>query len=488
MLRILGTGRSLSHHGRGGLDRREMLRVGGLGLAGSLTGGSILPAAKSVPTPGFESTFGRAKNCILLYIYGAWSQLDTLDPKPDAPEEIRGEFGTIASKLSGVRVNELLPMTAKVLDRCTVIRSMSHPWPLHNAAYTLTGNLETTNLEGRQRHPDHWPFFGGVLDFLDERTNRENRAFRPPVSVGLPWVQSTRSGPNKRAGTFGGFLGASYDPVWGEFRGEMPQGDPYLEVTPEGRFSFSERHVPGLTLDILNRRRSLLGQLEDQARWIDQASSVRSYQRTRERAFSVASSDKLRRGLDIQSEPAGVRERYGMNLFGQSCLSARRLIENDVKLVTVIWDEWERSDESWDTHHDHHPRMRKLLLPGFDRAYSALIRDLEQRGMLDDTLVLCLSEHGRTPKFYDTSKGPGRGHWSEVYSQLFAGAGIRPGTLIGSSDEIAAYPAERPISPKDILATAYHLLGIDHEQKIADRQGRLWPLVHGGHVVPELIG
>ena len=301
-------------------------------------------------------------------------------------------------------------------------------------------------------------------------------------------MQSTRSGPNKRAGTFGGFLGASYDPVWGEFRGEMPQGDPYLEVTPAGRFSFSERHVPGLTLDILNRRRSLLGQLEDQVRWMDSASSVKSYQRTRDRAFSVAASDKLRRGLDIQDEPAKVRERYGMNLFGQSCLSARRLIENDVKLVTVLWDEWERSDESWDTHHDHHPRMRKLLLPGFDRAYSALILDLEQRGMLDDTLVLCLSEHGRTPKFYNTSKGPGRGHWSEVYSQLFAGAGIRPGTLIGASDEIAAYPTERPLSPKDILATAYHLLGIDHEQEIADRQGRLWPLVHGGHVVPELIG
>ncbi|MBO09171.1 MAG: hypothetical protein CMJ68_00230 [Planctomycetaceae bacterium] len=167
MLRILGTGRSLTHHGRGGLNRREMLRVGGLGLAGSLAGGSIAPAAKPTAPAGLESTFGRAKNCILLYIYGAWSQLDTFDPKPEAPEEIRGEFGTIDTRLPGVRINDLLPMTSKVLDRCTVIRSMSHPWPLHNAAYTLTGNLETTNLEGRQRHPDHWPFFGGVLDFLD---------------------------------------------------------------------------------------------------------------------------------------------------------------------------------------------------------------------------------------------------------------------------------------------------------------------------------
>ena len=487
MLRILGPGRNLTGGQPGRLNRREMMRIGGMGLAGSLAGTDSLSAAPS-PDKGLETTFGRAKNCILLYIYGAWSQLDTLDPKPEAPEEIRGEFGTIASRLPGVRVNDQLPMTADILDRCTVIRSMSHPWPLHNAAYTLTGNPETTNLEGRQRHQDHWPFLGGVLDYLDERTHRGGRGFRTPVSVGLPWVQSTRSGPNKRAGTFGGFLGASYDPLWGEFNGEMPQGDPFLEVTPEGQFSFSERNVADLTLDILDRRRSLLTQLEDQARWIDRASAASSYQRIRDRAFSLAASDKLRRGLDIQSEPMSVRDRYGMTLFGQSCLCARRLIENDVKLVTVIWDEWQRSDESWDTHHDHHPRMKNLLLPGFDRAYSALIRDLEQRGMLDDTLVLCLSEHGRTPKFYEISQGIGRGHWSEVYSQLFAGAGIRPGTLIGASDEIAAYPTRRPVSPKDILATAYHLLGIDHEQKIADRQGRLWPLVHGGHVVPELIG
>ncbi len=487
MLRILGNGRWLEGSGSSGMNRRELMQIGGLGLAGAAPLIAGTPS-RTETSNQVDSTFGRAKNCILLYIYGAWSQLDTLDPKPEAPEEIRGEFGSIETKLPGVRINELLPKTARILDRCTVIRSMSHPWPLHNAAYTLTGNLETTNLEGRQRHPDHWPFFGGVLDFLDERSSAMTRAVRPPVSVGLPWVQSTRSGPNKRAGTFGGFLGASYDPVWGEFRGEMPQGDPFLEITPEGRFSFSERHVPGLTLDVLNRRRSLLGQLEDNARWIDQAASVQGYERTRKRAFSVAGSDQLRRGLDIQAEKMPVRDRYGMTLFGQSCLCARRLIENGVKLVTVIWDEWERSDESWDTHHDHHPRMRKLLLPGFDQAYSALLLDLEERGMLDDTLVLCLSEHGRTSKFYDTSKGPGRGHWSEVYSQVFAGAGIRPGTVIGASDEIAAYPAERPISPKDILATAYHLLGIDHEQTIADRQGRHWPLVHGGHVVPELIG
>ncbi|MFP6769244.1 MAG: DUF1501 domain-containing protein [Planctomycetaceae bacterium] len=486
MLRILGTGHDLAG-GPGRINRREMMRVGGLGLAASLPLADTNQLA-AVSRDGHEKTFGRAKNCILLYIYGAWSQLDTLDPKPEAAEEIRGEFGTTATRLPGVRINDQLPMTADILDRCTVIRSMSHPWPLHNAAYTLTGNLETTNLEGRQRHPDHWPFFGGVLDFLDERTNRARDQFRTPVNVGLPWVQSTRSGPNKRAGTFGGFLGASYDPLWGEFNGEMPQGDPYLEITPQGRFSFSEREVPGLTLDVLDRRRSLLRQLEDQVAWIDRARSVRSYQRNRNQAFSVAASDQLRRGLDIQSESASVRDRYGMSLFGQSCLCARRLIESGVKLVTVLWDEWERSDESWDTHHDHHPRMKKLLLPGFDRAYSALIRDLEQRGMLDDTLVLCLSEHGRTPKLYEVSRGVGRGHWSEVYSQVFAGAGIRRGTLIGASDEIAAYPTDRPISPKDILATAYHLLGIDHEQKIADRQGRLWPLVHGGRIVPELIG
>jgi uncharacterized protein (DUF1501 family) len=305
--------------------------------------------------------------------------------------------------------------------------------------------------------------------------------------VGLPWVQSSRSKPNKRAGTFGGFLGSSYDPLWAEFEGESPEGDPFRAVTPEGRFSLSQQDVPEITLDVLDRRRSLLEQLEHQTRQRYATRVGRSYNRNRRRAFEMTSSQHMREALQIDSEPDSLRERYGMTLFGQASLCARRLIERGVPMVSVIWDEYARSDESWDTHFDHHPRMKGFLLPGFDRAYSALLTDLEQRGMLDDTLVLCLSEHGRTPKFFEISKGIGRDHWSQVYSQIFAGAGIRRGSVIGSSDAIAAFPAENPISPKDVLRTAYHLLGIDPHTKIPDQQGRLWPLVGHGRVLEELL-
>lgn len=484
MLRILGPGKSLS----GGMGRRELLRIGGLAGCGlSLTGWQRERPLAAAENSATGPAFGKARSCILLYIYGAWSQLDTFDPKPNAPAEIRGEFGSIASAVPGLRVCEHLPLTAQILDRCTVVRSMSHPNPIHNAAYTLTGNPETTNLEGRQRHPDHWPYFGGVLDYLDGRSNREREAGRVPVNVGLPWVQSSRSMPNKRAGTFGGFLGASYDPLWAEFTGAAPLEDPYRAITPDGTFSLIRDDASGATLDLLDRRHSLLSQLDRNVGAIGDSTAARHWDRNRARAFDLAASTKVRDALAVSSEPPALRERYGMNLFGQSCLCARRLVERGVRLATVVWDEWQRSDESWDTHFDHHPRMKGFLLPGFDRAYSALLTDLEERGLLDETLVLCLSEHGRTPRFYEISQGIGRGHWSEVYSQVFAGAGIRRGHVIGSSDAIAAAPRENPLSPKDILATAYHLLGIDPRTEIPDRQGRLWPLVHGGRMVSEML-
>ena len=176
-------------------------------------------------------------------------------------------------------------------------------------------------------------------------------------------------------------------------------------------------------------------------------------------------------------------------MFGQACLSARRLLEANVKFVTVVWDEYGQTDESWDTHYDHHARMKDFLLPSFDRAFSTLLTDLDRRGILDDTLVLCLSEHGRTPHFDITSAGaPGRGHWSRAYSQLFAGAGIPRGRVIGASDATAADVIDRPIDPKDILCTAYHLLGVDPRRELFASPGRPVPLVSGGEIVRELLG
>ena len=227
MLRAFRSSRSRSDQ----LHRRDLLRAGGLSLLGAPLASTL--ARGESKTTAVLPTFGRAKRCLLLYIYGAWSQLDTFDPKPNAPESIRGEFGTIASKLTGVRVCEHLPRSANVLDRCTLVRSMAHPWNIHSASYTLTGNPDTERIEGRQRNPDQWPYIGGVIDYFASRGEFGARPRGVPSNVMLPWRQSLYARPNKRSGTFGGFLGTGYDPLWTEFRGEAPQGDPFREITPE---------------------------------------------------------------------------------------------------------------------------------------------------------------------------------------------------------------------------------------------------------------
>lgn len=486
MLRILG-----SHRLRDGRwHRREMLRAGALGLMGASNFAAATASASedlrgSTSLPGF----GRAKQCLLLYIYGAWSQLDTFDPKPLAPSAIRGEFGVIDSCLPDIRVCEHLPRTAQVLDRCTLVRSMSHPWNIHSAAYTLTGNPDTERIEGRQRNPDQWPYIGGVIDYFARRGEFGPQPRGVPANVMLPWRQSLYARPNKRAGTFGGFLGTSYDPLWTDFRGEAPQGDPFREITPDGRLEFDSGDGEVITLDSLNRRRSLLTQLEQKFAELDRSTACGNYSKQREMALEFFSTTKVRDALRLEHEPMSLRENYGMTLFGQACLSARRLLESGVKFVTVVWDEFGQTDESWDTHYDHHSRMREFLLPAFDRAFATLLRDMEQRGILQDTLVLCLSEHGRTPTFDITAAGaPGRGHWSRAYCQLFAGAGVPRGQVIGSTDATAADVIDRPIDPKDILRTAYHLLGVDANRELLASPGRPVPLVGGGHVVRELLG
>lgn len=485
MLQILGSARKQN----GGISRRALLQTGALGLCG-LAGSDVLRqtagAESSSPTlPGY----GRAKRVLVLYIYGAWSQLETFDPKPEAPESIRGEFGSIESCLPGIQVCEHLPKSSRVLDQCTLVRSMTHPLPIHNASYTLTGNPDTERIEGRQQNPDQWPYIGGVVDYLAERGGFGEQPKGVPTNVMLPWRQSLFARPNKRSGTFGGFLGTGYDPLWTEFVGEAPQGDPFREITPEGRFRFGSSDEPTISLDALNRRQSLLSQFEQRATELEKTPAVSSYSRQRTRAMDFLAATEVRNALRLEHEPMKLRQQYGMTLFGQACLAARRLIEADVKFVTVVWDEYGQTDESWDTHYDHHPRMKDFLLPAFDDSFSTLMTDLESRGLLEDTLVMCLSEHGRTPQFYGggANRLPGRGHWSGAYCQLFAGAGVPRGQVVGASDSTAASVTDRPINPKDVLRTAYHLLGVDAEQELQHSPGRRVPLVEGGTVIPELL-
>ncbi len=480
MLRVLGSRRTLCD----GLTRREMLRAGGLGLFGLALGDLrvLQKASAAEPSRPALGGFGRAKRCILLYLYGAPSQLETFDLKPDAPSEVRSQFRPAPTVLPGVQVCEHLPRTAAILDRCTLVRSMTHPYNIHSAAYTLTG-VPTTDIpmELNPRDARHWPCFGSVLDSMRCRRGERHDL---PYQVALPWKFSTRSEPFRRGGPYGGFLGSGFDPVWGEFVGDAPKGDPYRAVTPQGRFEIGQSGVPELTLDRLDRRRSLLEQLDAEQRRLDGA--ARDYDRPRRMAFDLVSSPKLGHALDLDKEAPPRRERYGMTLFGQATLAARRLLEAGVPLVTVIWDEFKDANTAWDTHIDQVPRLKDELLPGFDLAYSALILDLEERGLLDETLVLCLTEHGRTPKL-NNARGGGREHWSWAYCGLFAGGGIKRGTVVGATDREAGYPKQDPVSPKDVLRTVYHLLGVDAETHLTDREGRPVPLVSGGEVVRGLL-
>jgi len=494
MLRILGSPKRLCN----GITRRDFLRIGAMGGLNLALLGGAPPTQGAGPRP---SSFGRAKHLLLIHLYGSPSQLETFDPKPNAPAEVRGELGAIPSSLPGMLVGELLPNAAKVMHLCTTIRSLTHPYPLHGVAYALTGvPVIDVPMELNPKDARHWPFFGSVVDYMEAK-RRRGTGQEAPANVVLPWkFSSRRKGEVPRAGPYAAFLGGEYDPVWTDFVGEATRGhvktlqdqvydgnDPYVGCSADSHFVVpAATSLPAeITLDRLDTRRSLLEQLEAARRELDATAAGRSHDRYRELAFAMANSAALRNALDIRKEPPRTHDLYGPTLFGKACLAARRLFEAGSRIVTVFWDEFGLAGSGWDTHWDHFDRMKKELCPGFDQGWYGLITDLDRRGMLDDVLVVCTSEHGRTPKL-NQAKGGGRDHWSRVYSSILAGAGVKRGHVIGSSDQQASDVRERPISPKDLLATMYHLLGIDHRQIVHDTLKRPLPLVEG-HVIEECL-
>ncbi|MEX0977578.1 MAG: DUF1501 domain-containing protein, partial [Pirellulales bacterium] len=327
----------------------------------------------------------------------------------------------------------------------------------------------------------------------------------PPISrnVGLPWRLSSRrpyaAGDN--AGPYGAWLGRAYDPLWTDFQGKGTRTstytfenrtircqDPYGPLEPNCRFGLSaDAALPqGVTLDRLNRRRSLLEQLDDARRMVDASTATRSFDDFRQKAFSYLTTSGLSDALDVAREDSAMRERYGMTLFGQAALVARRLLEAGTQFVTVLWDEFELVNSAWDTHFYHYELMREQLCPGLDRALSTLVLDLEDRGMLDDTLIVCTTEHGRTPRL-ENVQGGGRGHWAQAYSTLLVGGGVAKGKVVGRTDRIGGTVQDTPVSPKDILATMYYLLGIDPAATIRDRLGRPIAIAGEGKVRHELL-
>jgi hypothetical protein len=445
------------------------------------------------------SGFGSAKRCVLLYLWGSPSQLDTFDPKPDAPAEIRGVLGSIPTAIPGIRIGEVLPRMARMLDRVTVLRSLTHQNPIHGTAFAFSA-VPTTDLplEGNVRDPRHWPFIGSVVDYLAGRADPKLPSV--PRNYWLPFPFGSKRGPS-RPGPYGGFLGPAYDTVWSEFRAKGTRSakrdsgapdspkpivaDPYLGIRPTDRF---ETFGPdnSITLDRLNGRTSLLDQLDAARHSLDAAANDTTFDRHRALARAVLTSGKLRDALDVQREPARLRERYGMTLFGQSCLAARRVLEAGGKFVTVCWDEYGLVNTGWDTHIHQTPRLKDELGPGLDNAFATLLDDLDARGMLADTAVVVLSEHGRTPRVQNV-EGGGRDHWARAYSGLFAGAGFARGRVVGRTDRIGGDVMETPFSPKDVVATLFHLLGIDPQGEIRDRLGRPYAIGGIGRVRDELL-
>jgi hypothetical protein len=319
--------------------------------------------------------------------------------------------------------------------------------------------------------------------------------------VGLPWLLNSRTDLNVSAGPYAAFLGQGFDPVWANFDGvgkkiapRYTDGqqkdflDPFAACGLEGRFRLSSTgELPAeVSPARFKDRHSLLDQFD--------AAQARTGIRVgedpfREVAFSLLTSNRMRVALDIARESLSVREKYGATLFGQSCLCARRLVEAGSRFVTVFWDGFGQfANCAWDTHNNHYPRLKEYLLPGFDRAFPALLLDLEARGLLDETLVIWMSEHGRTPKIDSKPKGAGRHHWSRAYSIVLAGAGIARGHVVGSTDKLGGDVRDVPFSPKDILATAFHLLGLDPLTTIPDALGRPAPIAGNGKVRAEVFG
>jgi hypothetical protein len=318
----------------------------------------------------------------------------------------------------------------------------------------------------------------------------------------MPYVLYSKCQFRPLGGPYAGFLGSRYDPIWTEFeakgtravpkpldKADVDVHDPFGGIRAEDSFGVAGPPTNGeaMSPQRLGLRRALREQFDLSRRWLDDHQRVRSFDRFQALAWSLMTSSRMGEALDIQREAAPLRARYGMTLFGQTLLAARRLIQAGGKFVTVFWDAYGHFTGGWDTHYQHYPRLKEFLLPVFDEAFSALITDLESQGMLDDTLVMCVSEHGRTPKINSNVKGAGREHWSRVYSGLMAGGGVSRGRVVGKSDAIAGDVAQTPVSPKDLLATALHLLGIDPHTTVRDQQDRPVPVAGAGVVRHELL-
>jgi hypothetical protein len=459
-----------------------MLQASGAGLLGlSLP---KLMAAEQSPLAGPA----RAKSVIFMFLFGGPSQLETFDMKPEAPSDIRGPFRPIACRTPGLRISEHLPRLAEVSDKYCVIRSMTHDFNDHSGAghYMQTGRRWHLPIGGGfAATPLDFPSMGSVVEYLAQQQPDGLARDLPSYMVTPNWLgRLQESGQYKRPGEYAGWLGLAYNPLTTRIDKRNVNDNPYWRDCSDEELNFQieglDRNV-GLTLDRLDRRVSLREQFDAQRRVVD-SGRARDLDLIQQRALALVTSERTRNALDVRQEPPAMRDRYGRHLYGQATLLARRLVEAGTRFVTVHYDCVD--GYSWDSH-VHSDDLQNHLLPTFDQALSALLTDLEDRGLLDETLVVALGEMGRTPK---PTPRWGRGHWSTLFPAVIAGAGVAPGTTWGSSDHHATQPVEGATSPEDLAATIYHALGIDPGYQLTAADGRPIPLVDRGEPVRGIFG
>ena len=454
------------------LHRRDaMLRLGQIGT-GALTLHGLLGTENAYSSERHPNQLlkseGRAKSCILIYLWGGPPQQDMWDMKPHAPEGIRSQFRPISTVVPGIDICDQMPLFAKHTDKTAIIRSLSHDSNIHEPSVyrTLTGKTDPTKVMPRNARNRHdFPTVGSIVSsFLP--TDNMPGTVTIPRPIGHDGVTYS--------GTYAGFLGAQNDPMETANAGETKE-------TPTHSLSLPD----GLQATRMQARHGLLRLIEEQDRRFQTVKHAQNMDSFRSQALSILSSPRAKMAFDINSEAPQVRDRYGRNEWGEAILTARRLVEAGVRLVTISWMYIQKSGNVanvWDNHGPFEGKngtemlQQEYCIPSLDRGFSALMEDLSSSGLLDETLVTMFGEFGRTPKL---NKAHGRDHWGACQSAVFAGGGIRGGQVYGASDAEAAYPKANPVSPEDMLATMYHALGISPDSLIHDQLGRPHRLVDG---------
>ncbi len=441
------------------VSRRQLLSLGGSALLGlSLPG--LLRAAERAPGKA------RAKAIIFLHQYGGPSHHDTVDMKPNAPAEVRGEFDSVATCVPGLRVCERLPRVAEIMHKVTLVRSLRHEMKNHNSAgyYSLTGYNPPSDDQRLRDSRDLFPAYGSVVDKLVPARKGV------PTFVSYPYV--IRDG-SITPGQHASFLGKAHDPL---YVGQDPNS---------ADFRLPELSLPAtLTPERLENRREVLKLIDGQSELLEHSAKARGIDDAYAKALGMLTAPGVKKAFDLSAEPASVRERFGRTTYGQGCLLARRLVEAGVRFVNVYFSQFIGGDNGgWDTHGFNskpmYPILKKYLLPITDQTLPALVNDLEERGLLETTLVVWVGEFGRTPRINQLA---GRDHWPACYPAILAGGGVQRGFVFGSSDKSGAYPASDPLRPEDLSATMFYLLGIDPKTEVHDALNRPLPISTGSPI------